>query len=403
MTDKFFLQDKAVFRKYRLLQSDLPLDATLETKVSGFQIGGVQPVGSRRKFIFKIDDELFYFIGSNLVTFPYPPTAKNILLYGNDAQDLTALNNIPDFCGKFIYPIIALDWSADSAVEPSVELAIEVSSVNDIFSKTFYSPVYKNEDGFKLGGFAIDCSRTGNASYTPQVRYLIDNVWSDWSAFGNAQFKNVDAFQLRIITNVTTLSGTDSVSFSSITANFSDSKNPKTVKEFAICFNEIDAGDNLGTAYLFINHNYLEEKNLQAYVAFAPPTEFQEVDLGFATGQNQSYTFTDTAVDFNSIQLLADDKNIFDFAFDSSTNSITFNAPQGAALTLSYNFNYPVEDWQEMELQFTAFNENFGVNSWCSRFAFWLDTIENSQLVKLKIVADSGVEIYSCAAAFAYD
>ena len=50
------------FQPRGLLTSKIPLDTSGVASVNGFDIQGIEPSGSIRKAIFKIDDQYFYFL-----------------------------------------------------------------------------------------------------------------------------------------------------------------------------------------------------------------------------------------------------------------------------------------------------------------------------------------------------
>ena len=94
-----------------MLQATEPWNTAGETSITGFNIEGTQPDGSKRRFIFRVDDKLVKFDGNNLVEFEYSLTPENILYNGNTAEELAAVTNIPAWLGKKIYPIIAMECS----------------------------------------------------------------------------------------------------------------------------------------------------------------------------------------------------------------------------------------------------------------------------------------------------
>ena len=379
------------------------IDLSLETAVLGFEIGGTQPVGSLRKFIFKVDDKFYYFQGDELKEFLYPATVENILRFGSTWDNLQNINGVPSLICKKIYPIIALAWNDEAVVEPTASVAIKASSSNDIYQKFFYLPIFENEDGWQLKNFDLNYSLIGNANISPQIRCLNGSTWDDWGSLSDAENKKVDAFQLRFKATVTTLDGTDAVNFRSMTANVADNKRTLATENFVLTTAPIEADDDLKTAYLLVKHNWLAEKNLRAFVDFSGAREDKIISAGTATGESQNFTIPDADFDFQTLELYADDENIPDFTFDGATNEITFTAPENSQVTLKYKCGISAENWLEMENQFTIYDENFSQNCWVSRFAYWLEGSVNSSVVKIKIVADSGIEIYSFACGFSYD
>ena len=92
-----FGSDNFSFSKSAMLTAKQPLDASTQTAVEGINISGTEPANTSRRFIFKIDDALFYFVNNNLAAYPYDGELADVLQYGNTAAQLTALNDIPAF------------------------------------------------------------------------------------------------------------------------------------------------------------------------------------------------------------------------------------------------------------------------------------------------------------------
>ncbi len=395
-TDKKMLCDSFKFVRQGLLKTSKPLDATNATSITGFSISGTQPADSERRFVFTVNDENFIFSGNNLVEFSYPLTLDNVLNFGNSSAELLSVTNIPTWCGELIYPTIALSSPADAPAFPTCKLALITSATTDIYVRDFISGVYPIYG--KIKNVAQNITLTGAASATTKVRLKSGDTWGNWLNPADVPFKSADACQFKVRAAVTTLNGSDSVEIHSVTVDFAQGDS-LAVNEFAVISNEFDAGDDLYTAYLLIRHNFLEDKNLQAFISFAPSKIENEEFLGVATGELQNFSID---ADFDSLVVRADDKNISSFTYNTSTQTLSVTAPAGSQLYALY-FDNAIEDWKEMDLQFTTFDSNFDLNSWLSRFVYYVEDEEDSAAVKVKIVADSGVKILSFAAGFSYD
>lgn len=402
MTNKTFLHDNFHFRRQSLLTTTQPLDATNFTNIHGFNVAGVQPADSQRKFVFTVNDENFIFSGSTPISFDYEINLENVLKYGNTAAEIAAVNNVSSWAGQKIYPIIALDCAADSNVAPSVRLSLNVSPSNDIFSKSVISPVFAAKEKFKFKDFRANATLSGNASANFQIRRQNENVWGSWESFQDAKFKTADSFQLRANLAVTSLNGADSAKINSVSVELADGDN-LCVDSFEIVSSPLDAGDNLATAYALVRHSFLDDKNISAFVCFSSTLEEKNVTLGTGNGSTQNFTLPDTDFDFSTLTVQLNGKNICDFYFNSNSNSISVTAPQGDIVTANYFCGAVEENWLEMDKQFTFFDQNFDQNVWTSRFVYRLDSALNSQIVKIKFAADSGVQIFSTASGFSFD
>ena len=138
-----FGSDNFSFSKSAMLTAKQPLDASTQTAVEGINISGTEPANTSRRFIFKIDDALFYFVNNNLAAYPYDGELADVLQYGNTAAQLTALNDIPAFVGKKIYPIIALYSPADISTFPTAAISLKVRTSTEVYEKNVESAEYE--------------------------------------------------------------------------------------------------------------------------------------------------------------------------------------------------------------------------------------------------------------------
>ena len=395
-TDKKMLVDHFQFLRQGLFKCLSPIDATNVSNIFGFDIQGTQPQGSERKFVFTVEDKNFIFSGNDLIDFTYPITLDNVLNFGNSAADLLAVTNIPAWCGKKIFPAIALSSTADSPVMPTCNLALICNSANDIYVKDFYSAEIPICGRFK--SFSKNIALTGNASADSKIRLKKDGVWGNWIDLDDAIGSTADSFQLKIKAALSSLNS-DSVKINSVNVQFTD-KNVLAVGQFAIFSNEFAAEDNLQTAYVLVRHSFLNDKNLKVFVSFSNKEE-KNIFLGNGSGNLQNFTIPDPDADFNSLVVRADDKNIPDFAYDSASQTLSVTATSGADIFANY-FVSTKENWLEMERQFTVFDQNFDQNVWTSRFVYRVES-GDFKAVKVKILADCGIDISTFAAGFSYD
>ena len=147
-----FGADNFSFSKSALLTSKQPFDATTQSSVEGFVISGIEPANSARRFIFKVDDTLKYFVNNAPVDYPYQGELNDVLLYGNTAAELETLTSIAAWVGKKIFPIIALSAPAESAALPTVRLALKVRSSSEVYEKSVESAEYELSGVLRCGG-----------------------------------------------------------------------------------------------------------------------------------------------------------------------------------------------------------------------------------------------------------
>lgn len=174
------------FNRRAFLVSRDALDATGQNSCEGFEITGSQPLNTDRRIIFKIDNALYKFDGSNLVSYDGAGEFDDVIANGNTVSELNALTNIPAFVGKQIYPIIALFAPGDANVMPSIKINLKVRQNTEVYSKTIYGWKRDLDLGKDTGTPRIIAIEkfdtcTGNASTNVKVSIKdADNNWSDY-------------------------------------------------------------------------------------------------------------------------------------------------------------------------------------------------------------------------------
>ncbi len=364
----------------------VPFDFAQETSITGFTIGGAEPTDSKRKILFEVDGKLYKFSGDNLLEVECEKTAADVLENGNTVAELLAVTDISDWCGRYVYPIIAIDAPADAAVMPSISLAAKVKSFNDIFQKSELSPVFELGRNVKFITVNFDKTVTGGATANIQVRLRQNNLWSSWLNLSDAENTICQAVQLRGNYTVTSTSGSSTAKIDDAEIIYSAYADAVTSYTSTLYLKPEDFSEDLQTCYLLVEHSVLINCDLRAFVCYDDaPLEKKEV-LGIGSGASQTFLIED-GIDFDSLQVQIDGINTFDFTLNASAKTLSLTAPSGSEISVVYLYNLAPENWLEMELQYTEFDTNFNSGNWKSRFVHRLDTLENSKVIKFKIVA----------------
>lgn len=396
--------DEFVFSKSALLTSKQPLDATEQTSVEGFTISGTEPSGSARRIIFKVDDELQYFVDGVPVAYPHDGEEADVLTYGNTVAELTQITNIPAWVGKKIYPIIALSSPADTTVLPTIKLALKARRATEVYSKSVETAEFELDaiEGFTphIADVKVNVVLTGNASATATCRIKQDGEWGDWfSDIVEAKEKDAEAIQFKLNYTVTTLDGTDSAKISSILVQHTMGA-AAVSGEVAELYSTIQNYEtDLKTCYLVVKHKRLIDSHIEAYVNFkAEPLHRELIPLGTSTGTMQTLPLAvdgvkDTGIDQDSIQLFADGVPITGFGYNTGASTVTINnVGAGKAVAASYDYAHAKEDWLEMihQIDQQPYKED---GTYMTRFEYVLPDSETDKKisnVRMSLVRPTG-------------
>ena len=266
--------DNFAFSKSAMLTAKQPLDASTQTAVEGFIISGTEPANTTRRFLFKIDDKLYYFVNNNLTAYPYTGELEDILQYGNTAAQVTALTSIPALVGKKIYPIIALSAPDGISTFPTAGISLKVRTSTEVYDKSVESAEY---DLASVGGatpriaeIQANTACTGNASASVTCRLKVGEDWSDWMTLAAAKDQNANAVQFKLNYKVTSLDGTDSAKISSILIKHTLGA-ALVSGDVAELYSIVQSYEtDLKTCYLVVKHKRLIDSRLEAYVNFMP-------------------------------------------------------------------------------------------------------------------------------------
>jgi len=381
------MRDTFALMKESLLTTTAPIDLTQETSVTGFEIGGVEPATSQRRILFQVDGRIYRFEGNNLMQVDCDKTVSDVLEKGNSVAELLAVTDISSWCGKLIYPIIALRSDASAGVMPSIKLAIKSRSFSDIFQKSQLSKVFNFDCLTTITAINFTKSVTGGGNAVLQVRLLQGDEWSNFLSVDDALNQSCRAIQLKALETVTSTTGSSSAQITSVEIETCRT-GEVTSAVGAIYFKPEDFSEDLATCYVLIKHKFLANNDLKVFVSFADlPTEKDAV-IGVGTGSPQSFQL-DSGIDLDSFIVTVDGVRTLDFTFNATSNNLTLTADSGKNIAVSYKYNLTAENWLECEKQFTQLDQNdysgSGEEIFASRFVYRLETPERSKVVKVKI------------------
>ena len=425
------MNDTYTFAQRAMLESKTCLDLSQMTSCAGFIVEGTQPTSTDRRFVFKVDDNLFCIKNGAVQFFNYPLTIDNVLNFGSTAEQLLEVQNLNTWLGKKIYPVIAL-YNDGSPIQPSVKLSLRCASFNTTFTKTYLSPVYDIE-GSKIISITADKILTGNATLNVRARILIDGAWQDWQELYTCRHKAADAVQISAEHIVTRLDGRDSAQLKNLQIKyiprvgkcgdsilhtqkislpdklFKNTDAPIFDDDIFLTRGEISSVvdksylpvfDNdpvtradmlkviregkqdfsetkLLTAYALVEHDELRDAVLSAKICLQDAPETFHVNLGTADGSTQAFNLGANVLP-HTLQVRANGFNVIPVSFDSSTGILNVKAAGGTTLTATFSAQ-AAETFDDMQVQFTERN----------RTCFVYQSAAGKKFVTVKILAKS--------------
>ena len=193
--------DRFSFRKRALLTTQKPWNTAGSTDVEGFEISGVQPADSQRKLLFQVDGKTYKFNGTTLVEYTKEINVDNVLADGNTVAELNAISAVPEWVGKEIYPIIALDCAPDAAIIPAIKIALKTRCNADQFSKEEESAEYTlaAEAGNKPRIIEIvpNITVTGRGTCNVTVSLKNEGEWSAYMSVTDAKNQEAEAIKYK--------------------------------------------------------------------------------------------------------------------------------------------------------------------------------------------------------------
>ena len=400
------MNDVFKFVKQSLLTTSKPIDLTQETTVAGFEIGGTEPSTGKRRALFEVDGKFYRFEGNNLMQVTCDKTFADVFTKGNTTAELLQVTDVPSWCGKLIYPLIALESLADAAVMPSIKLGIKVKSFSDIFQTSELSPIYELDSKSKITAINFEKSVEGGGMASLQVRLKQEEIWTPFMSIEDAVGQSTQAIQLKALQTVTSSSGSSSSQITGAEVSYIKNADEIAAEVSTLYFQAEDFTEDLATAYILIKHNFLADNELKVFVSFDDLPKVFDAVLGTGTGAAQTFT-VEEGIDTGSLEIFIDDVKTYDFTLNAAAKTLKLTAPAGAEIKAKYLYNISAENWLEGELQYTELEQNsYGgevENIFTSRYVYRLEVAEKSKVAKVKIQNKAGstpLEIYKVGVGF---
>ncbi|MBR1645201.1 MAG: hypothetical protein IJ774_05730 [Selenomonadaceae bacterium] len=353
-----FGTDEFVFDRQGLLTSKVALDTTGQTSVGAFTITGSEPNGTKRRFLFKVDNKIWKFVEGAPVEYTGGTDVDSVLANGNTAAEVTAVADNSAWVNKKIYPIIALYADVDATVMPTAKISLAAMSSSATFEYSVETAEYELKEASqatpRIVSVDVTSETTGSAMVYTTARVKNGDTWSDYTSLAAISGKEAEAIQFKTRFTVTTLDGTDSGKLTKIVIRY-------TMGEAVV------SGDNaeifsviqdyelpLGTCSVTIRHDRLTDSVIKAYVNLMKPSKSRVfLPIGVATGTADTFVLGengvgDTNIDQNTLKVFGNGAPVANFSYNTETSELTVTADAGTAITASYTYDRDQEFWREM-------------------------------------------------------
>lgn len=387
--------------KTALLISKDILDATNVSKVNSFVIGGSEPEGSMRRFMFKIGSKYYKFNNGSLKTYTGGIDVDSVLENGNTAEELLQLSDITDLVGKQIQPIIAL-YGTDSA-NPTVKLQLKTTTTTLTKTKSDTTTAYNllHPEGVtpKITEITADTTCTGGGSVAVKCQLqAADETWGAWITLAEAENQEAIAVKFKFDYSVVTV-GEDTAKVNSVAVKYIANEPVEIVSgDVAEIYSVIQNFEtDLRLCYLVVRHKNLVDSTIEAFCSYLPqPLHRERILLGKGTGSTTQYIMGvngegDAQIDHNTLEVFVDGKKTNDFDFNTETCELTINAAKNKPVTVSYDYGCGAEDWKPMTVEFNQ--QPYGDGSYMTRWTYSLPDEEaeaQCATVRIKLSRPTG-------------
>lgn len=411
-TMRFGTDEFNPYIKQALLVSSAPLDLSNYNRLDKITVLGNEPEGSKRRFMFKMDNKVYKFSGQNLVEYTGTVNIDNVLDNGNTAAQLAAVSNNSQLVGKNIFPIIALYTESanlpTAKIEVSASYTVEVLDFNNEENPMYFYDEITDPSGGRVEGtilgFSWDIETNGDAEAGIKVKLLQNGEWSNYMTLTEAKGQNAKGVQPKYYYHVDAVNGTNSVKIKKFYVHWSPETNFRVYGDTAYLTSVVkNFGLDLKSCVLVVRRAKLDGGSISADVCFQKTRKsVSGLTLGVA-GSNPGTSLNTAAWEGhcsniipNTIKLYANGNQIDKFTFDGATDTFLVDAKEAANLnyaTITADFQYDADD--ETWLPMTADDPEPADNGvYTSRF-FLENPGKHKQLGAIRIAVTRGRDVKS--------
>lgn len=386
------------FIRQALLVSNVPVDLSDFNRLDQITVLGNEPAGSKRRFMFKMNNKVYKFSGQNLVEYTGTVDVDNVLADGNSAAQVEAVSSNRQLVGKPIFPIIAL--YTDSQDTPSAKLtfqatnAVEQLDFEKEHTRAFFYDENIDPNGGKVDGvilgFSSDVEINGDASANFQVQLFQNGEWTNYMSLNAAKGQIAKGVRAKWLYHVAAANGTNSVKIKQFRVHWSSETNFNVYGDTAYLTSVTkNFGLNLNSCVLVVRYEPLGGGSLQAHAFFQST---RKTISGEALGYVSSNTYRTAHKFMPSTLVVYVNGNVADnVTINPDCQSFNVDASQcaSAPFSVSCDYRYSTDDEQWLEMTADA-PEPTDNSLYTSRFFIENPYGSSKQLTAIRLTINRG-------------
>ena len=349
------------FIKQALLISAAPVDLTNFNRLDQITVLGNQPEGSKRRFLFKMNNKVYKFDGQNLVEYTGTVDLDSVLENGNTAAQIEAVSSNRQLVGYPIYPIIALYSEVQDT--PSAKLTFQAANaVEELDFNKEHSPMYFHDeivdpsggrvDGTILG-FGWDVDINGDAQAGFKVKLFQNGEWTDYMTLTEAKGQTAKGLRPKWYYHVGAANGSNYVKIKKFKVYWSPDTNFNVYGDTAYLTSTVkNFGLPLNSCVLVVRYEPLDGGNIQAHACFQQKRKsVSGEELGYkSTAYSTAHKFLPSTLKV-FVNGVAASNSAFDILPDNQHFSVRESTvvPTGPwSVSCSYSYDADDETWLDM-------------------------------------------------------
>ena len=358
-TMRFLTDSFNPFIKQALLVSSEPVDLSDFNRLDQITVLGSQPEGSKRRFLFKMNNAVYKFDGQNLVEYTGTVNLDNVLDDGNTAAQIEAVRSNRQLVGQKIYPIIAL--YSEGQDTPSAKLSFQATNaVEELDFNKEHSPMYFHDenvdpsggrvDGTILG-FGWDVDTNGDAQAGFKVQLLQNGDWTNYLTLTEAKGQTARGVRAKWYYHVDAANATNSVKIKKFKVYWSPETNFNVYGDTAYLTSTVkNFGLNLQSCVLVVRYEPLDGGNIQAHASFQSKRKsVSGEELGYKSSgiYQTAHKFLPSTL---KVFVNGNRADVFDIIGDNQHFKVAESQWATAPYSVSCDYQYDADDeiWLEM-------------------------------------------------------
>lgn len=338
------------------------IDLTNYDAIEGITIEYLQPEGSGIYVLFQVsghwcklksDGTLQELSNQTL-------TIENLEANGNTPGELRVQNKFAGLLKQKIGIAIGLSTSDIVNATPRIKLSIRVKTTRQVLTYSEVSPILELTGKGILTRITHEPTSSSGGSVKLSARGIKqDGTQIDYTDPQKLIGEKLQELQLKADYTVTRIGEYVRLEKADITYSTGESATTG-LKSSEIVSKTYDWYINIKQARLTIKHEPLRDAQIKAYCALrVRPKEARDEILGVGTGSRTTYKLAHTeGLKYDTIKIRYDGEQQYSgIEYNTQGGRVTCTAPEGAIITCSYEYDWGVEDWQEMK-QYSQYEQD---------------------------------------------